>query len=126
VRYLYLAIANLVFVLVIVLASRGQEKDNPRFWTKQNIAMVSAISATTATDAYFTERNWHHSINAHENNLLIPASQAGRVVYFAGTLAASLAVEYLLYRHHPRLATWAMRIHLGIETQAAAWSASHP
>ena len=113
------------FYLPLVLASCAHAQSQA-FWTRETIVTVSALSAATAADAYFTERNWRASRGAHESNPLVPGARAGRIGYFSGTLAAGIAGAWLLHGRHPRLAKWALRIGVGVEIQASAWSGSHP
>jgi hypothetical protein len=120
--WLVLTLVNLAVVLLALGIGHGQEQ----FWTPQTIVTASALTAATGADAWATDRGFE-SGHWDEHNPLVPHARAGRLAYFSGTLAAGVAGAWLLHRyHHERLAQWAMRIQLGVEVQAAAWSGSHP
>ena|SRR5947209_18216995 len=111
-------------VLVLLLTVQGYAQD--RFWNTETTLTVAAITAATGVDAYTTNRGFENYHEWHEANPLIPRARAGRVGYFAGTYVVPVAGAWLLYRAgHPRLAKWVLRVHLGVETQAAIYTGLH-
>jgi hypothetical protein len=100
-----------------------------KFLDKQNAIVAGSFLAFSAWDAVSTERNATGSPRKYafnEDNPLVPHTQAGRIAYDAGTVAATLAGAYLFHRTgHHRLERWTLRVALALEVDASTYSWSH-
>ena len=100
-----------------------------RFWDRKNMILTSGMAAATAADFTATQRNLTSRSGGHEYNpvaRVFTGSTPGRVVYFAGSGASTVALSYLLHRGgHHKLERVALLVGIGCSTEGATYSFSH-